>query len=188
MDKIAKQDPRYELAMRIFGANHWPSDRSVRTVYEAVQEFKKRFEFHADLAVAYGDYVESFFWWGFCSLKSWEPTLKDFYEELLAGKSFTLQQLAIIQDKLNLQMALKEAYEKDDLTAFKAALDDGADPEYRYFTYGWYEVLNQSKETKTLCQRYLLTLDTENAREYRAEVAKKEGQRKVVEEAEAAIA
>lgn len=186
---IERDDPRYELAHKIFVATHWPSESSVRSIYEAVQEFKRSFKFHEKLSVVHGDYVDGEFWSeSFYYLNSWELTLKEFYDNLLADKTFSSQQLDEIQHTLTLQLRLQEAYKNDDLTAFKAALDEGADPEYKYYFYGEYEPLNEGWEKDTLCQRYLLTLNTKNAQDYRKAEAKRKKEEEMLKEAETALA
>lgn len=187
-DQIDADDPRYNLAWKIFAATHWPSKDSVRTIYEAVKEFKQKFKFHEKLAVVYGEYVDGQFWTeSFCSLNSWELTLKAFYQDLLSGKAFTIQQLDLIQHRLDLQLRLEKAYKDDDLTGLRSALDDGADPSYKYYSSGRYIVLNQYRERRTLCQRYLLTLDTENAYVAREAWLKRKAEKKMLEEAENAF-
>ena len=187
-NEIAYKDPRYELANRIYDATHDLSKTSVKDLYEAVKEFRKSFKFHVNLRIIRWTSVDDDGYSSYVSLNSWDLTLKGFYNDLLRGETFTIQQLDEIQRKINLQMALQVAYENDDLTGLKAALEAGADPEYRYFHCDKYDVLNHWWETRTRCERYMLTLDTENAREYRAEQAKQREEEKMLKEAEAAVA
>lgn len=131
---IDEDDPRYELADTIFVYGHWPSEKSFKKIYEAVEEFKRHFKFHDDLRVIRFDYIDGSIPYNSYEFLSgvWEYSINNFYQQLLNGRMFSSEELSVLSEKLSLQIGLKEAFMEGNIKKMVSLIEAGADPEYPY--------------------------------------------------------